>query len=139
MRNLEPILLLEDDRLDTMIVKQALKDLKVLNPLIHSSNGKEALDYLRDEHNEKPCVVFSDLSMPETNGVEFLRAIKADENLKRIPVVVLTVSAEEQDIIKTFNLSVAGYIIKPFDYRKFVEAIRTIALYWTLSELPDLE
>jgi CheY-like chemotaxis protein len=121
------------------MVKQALKDLKVLNPLVHSSNGKKALDYLKDEHNRKPCVVFLDLDMPETNGVEFLRAIKADERLKSIPVVVLTASTEEQDIIETFNLGVAGYVIKPFDYKKFVDAIRTIALYWTLSELPDGE
>jgi CheY-like chemotaxis protein len=139
MRNLEPILLVEDDRLDTMMVKQALKDLKVLNPLVCSGNGKEALDYLKDEHKAKPCVIFSDLNMPQTNGVEFLRTIKADERLKRIPVVVLTASAEEQDIFETFNLGVAGYVIKPFDYKKLVEAIRTIAMYWTLSELPEGE
>lgn len=137
MRNLEPILLVEDDRVDAMMVERALKDLKVTNPLVHSKNGKEALEYLRDEGNEQPCVILSDLNMPETNGVEFLRAVKADEKLKLTPVVVLTVSTEERDVIESFNLSVAGYIVKPVDYKKFVEAIRTIALYWTLSELPN--
>ena len=135
--NKKPILLVEDNHVDAMMVKRALKDLRVVNPLVHSNNGKEALEYLRDEGNKQPCVIFLDLNMPETDGVEFLRIVKADENLKLIPIVVLTVSDEERDVIETFNLSVAGYIIKPVDYKKFVEAVRTIALYWTLSELPN--
>jgi len=136
MVDTKPILLVEDDHVDAMMVKRALRDLKVTNPLVHSKNGKEALEYLRDENNKQPCVILLDLNMPETNGVEFLRALKADESLKLTPVVVLTVSTEERDVIESFNLSVAGYIIKPVDYKKFVEAIRTVALYWTLSELP---
>jgi DNA-binding NarL/FixJ family response regulator len=75
--------------------------------------------------------------MPKMNGTEFLKIAKADETLKKIPVVVLTTSSEERDIVESFKLSVAGYIIKPVDYQKFVEAIRTIDLYWTLSELPE--
>jgi len=133
---IKPILLVEDDRVDAMMVERALKDLKVTNPLVHSNNGKEALEYLRDEDNIQPCVILSDLNMPKVKGVEFLKDIKADERLKRIPVIILTVSAEEQDIIETFNLGISGYIVKPVDYKKFVEAIRTVALYWTLSKLP---
>jgi len=133
---IKPILLVEDDRVDAMMVERALKDLKVTNPLVHSNNGKEALEYLRDDANIQPCVILSDLNMPKVNGVEFLKGIKADERLKRIPVVILTVSTEEQDIIETFNLGISGYIVKPVDYKKFVEAIRTVALYWTLSKLP---
>ncbi len=136
MSYIKPILLIEDDRIDAMMVKRALKDLKVTNPLVHSNNGKEALEYLRDEDNIQPCVILSDLNMPKVKGVEFLKDIKADERLKRIPVIILTVSAEEQDIIETFNLGISGYIVKPVDYKKFVEAIRTVALYWTLSKLP---
>jgi CheY-like chemotaxis protein len=139
MRSSKPILLVEDDRLDAMIVRRALSDLKVTNELVHTANGEEAVEYLRNEENKRPCLILLDLNMPKTNGVEFLRIIKADKVLKRTPIVVLTASTEEQDVIETFKLSVAGYIIKPVDYIKFVEAMRTVALYWTLSELPDGE
>ena len=137
MRNQKPVLLVEDDNVDAMTVKRAFKELKVLNPLVHTTNGEEALQYLRDESNEKPCVTLLDLNMPKMNGIEFLKVVKADDVLKKIPVVVLTTSQEESDIVESFKLSVAGYIIKPVDYEKFVEAIRAIELYWTLSELPN--
>lgn len=136
MRNGRPILLVEDDTIDAMTVKRAFKELKVTNPLAHSLNGEEALEHLRQEANEHPCVVLLDLNMPKMNGVEFLKIAKNDPSLKKIPVVVLTTSNEERDIVESFKLGVAGYIVKPVDYRKFVEAIRTIDLYWTLSELP---
>lgn len=137
MRNLEPILLVEDDNVDAMTVKRAFKDLKVANPLVHLIDGEEALKYLRSESNETPCVIILDLNMPKMNGIEFLRVLKADEVLKKIPVVVLTISTNEQDIVEGFKLNVAGYIVKPADYKKFVEAIKAIDLYWSLSELPD--
>jgi len=137
MRSSKPILLVEDDRVDTMTVRRALKDLKVTNQLICTTNGEEALEYLRDESKKKPCVILLDLNMPKMNGIEFLKIAKRKEELKRIPVIVLTTSREEQDVVESFNLSVAGYIVKPTDYKKFVEAIRAIDLYWTLSELPD--
>jgi DNA-binding NarL/FixJ family response regulator len=73
------------------------------------------------------------------NGIEFLKVIKKDDALKQIPVIVLTTSNEECDVVESFRLCVAGYIVKPVDYKKFVEAIRTIDLYWTLSELPENE
>jgi len=136
MGSMKPILLAEDDQVDVMMVRRALKDLKVVNPLVHLNNGKKALEYLRDKGNKRPCVILLDLDMPETSGVEFLRVVKTDKELKLIPIAVLTISADEQDIIETFNLSVGGYIIKPIDYTKFVEAMRTISMYWTLSELP---
>lgn len=137
MRYAKPILLVENDNVDAMTVKRALQDLKVVNPLVRSNNGREALEYLRNEDNKRPCVVLLDLDMPETNGVEFLKTVKADEKLKLIPVIILTVSSDEQDIVQTFNLGIGGYIIKPIDYWKFVEAMRTLAMYWTLSELPE--
>jgi len=138
MRNLrKPILLVEDDRIDAMTVERALKDLKVKNELVRKVNGTEALEYLKDAGNRKPCVILLDLNMPKMNGVEFLKRVKPDEELKRIPVVVLTTSKEEHDVVDSFNLGVAGYIVKPADYKKFVEAIRMVDLYWTLSELPN--
>ena len=122
-----------------MTVKRAFKDLNVTNPLAHSVNGEVALNYLQDHNNEKPCVILLDLNMPKMNGTEFLKVIKADQELKQIPVIVLTTSTEECDIVETFKQSIGGYIVKPVDYKKFVEAIRTINIYWTLSELPDQE
>ena len=113
--------------------------MNVTNPLAHRLNGEEAIAYLQDDSNERPCVILLDLNMPKMNGTEFLKVVKADPMLRRIPVVVLTTSNEERDIVESFKLSVAGYIIKPVDYRKFVEAIQTIDLYWTLSELPEEE
>jgi CheY-like chemotaxis protein len=137
MRNLKPVLLVEDDSVDAMTVKRAFKDLRVMNPLTHRIDGEEALEYLRDKSSEKPCVILLDLNMPKMNGIEFLKVVKADDVLKRIPVIVLTTSKEECDIMDSFKLSVAGYIVKPVNYTKFVETIRTIDLYWTLSELPN--
>jgi len=131
-------LLVEDDDVDVMTVKRALKDLKVTNSLVRTTNGEEALEYLRTEKsNKKPCVILLDLNMPKMNGVEFLKVAKADDELKKIPVVVLTTSKDEQDIVESFKLSVAGYMVKSVNYKKFVEAIRAIDLYWTFSELPN--
>ena len=137
MRNLKPVLLVEDDHVDAMTVKRAFSDLKLMNPLIHKLNGEEGVEYLRSEKSQKPCVILLDLNMPKMNGIEFLKIAKADGELKRIPVIVLTTSKNDEDRVESFGLSAAGYMIKPTDYRKFVEIIRVIDLYWTLSELPE--
>lgn len=139
MRNSKPILLVEDDSVDAMTVKRALKDLKVTNQLVRSANGEEALVYLRNDTNSSPCVILLDLNMPRMGGIEFLKIAKADDKLRKIPVIVLTTSRDDRDKVESFQLSVAGYIVKPVDYKKFTEAIRIIELYWTLSELPDTE
>jgi CheY-like chemotaxis protein len=139
MRKLKPILLVEDDNIDVMTVRRAFKDLKVTNQLVHVVNGEEALQYLRNENDKKPCVILLDLNMPKMNGIEFLQVRGEDEELKKIPVVALTTSKEAPDIDESFKLGVAGYIVKPVGYKNFVEAIRTINLYWTLSELPEGE
>jgi CheY-like chemotaxis protein len=131
------ILLVEDDAVDVMTVKRALRDINVTNPLAVASNGEEALEYLRSGKNEMPGIILLDLNMPRMNGIEFLRIDKQDAELKRIPVVVLTTSKEEQGKVESFNLGVAGYMIKPVDYMQFVETMRTIHVYWTLSELPQ--
>lgn len=137
MRNKKPILLAEDDRVDVMTIERALKEIKVANRLDVVRNGEEALAFLRDAQNQKPCVILLDLNMPRMNGIEFLKIVKEDLGLRLIPVIVLTTSKEENDKVRSFNLGVAGYIIKPADYQKFVEVMRTIDLYWTLSELPQ--
>lgn len=132
----KPILLVEDDQVDKMTVVRALKEIHVTNPLVHRENGEDAVNYLQDPASDKPCIILLDLNMPIMNGIEFLRNVKNDDQLKRIPVVVLTTSEEQQDKVNSFDLGVAGYMAKPVDYRQFVEVMRSIDAYWTISEMP---
>jgi len=131
------VLLVEDDDVDAMTIRRAISDLEIAGALIRVSNGEEALAYLRGEGNEKPCIILLDLNMPRMNGIEFLEVVKADAALKRIPIIVLTTSKEQCDIVRSFDFCVAGYIVKPVDYERFVQVLKTIDLYWTLSELPN--
>ncbi|KJJ83928.1 response regulator receiver domain-containing protein [Candidatus Omnitrophus magneticus] len=136
MRGEKPILLIEDDKVDAMTVKRALKDVNIKNSLAVVRNGEEALEYLGSEDKEKPCIIFLDLNMPRMNGIEFLRAARDAGVIQGIPVIVLTTSKEQNDRLESFNLCAAGYMIKPVDYQKFLEIIKTIDSYWTVSELP---
>jgi len=136
LRKNKPILLVEDDKVDAMTVKRALKEIQVPNQLNITTNGEEALEYLQNSDNELPIIILLDLNMPKMNGIEFLKVMKQDPNIKRIPVVVLTTSQEEQDKIESYNLGVAGYVHKPVDYDHFVDAMRIINQYWNISELP---
>lgn len=139
MRGKRDILLLEDDRVDAMTIERALKSIHIANRLVRCENGEEGLQHLGENGDNLPCVILLDLNMPRMNGIEFLSIIKNDNQLKQLPVVVLTTSKADQDKIESFNLGVAGYMIKPVDYQKFVEVIKTIDLYWTLSEHPQEE
>jgi CheY-like chemotaxis protein len=130
------ILLVEDDQVDVMTVRRALKELHVTNRLEHMENGEDALAFLRDTTKDRPCLILLDLNMPIMNGIEFLQEVKTDAELKCIPVVVLTTSDEQKDKLESFKLGIAGYMRKPVDYRQFVEIIRTIDAYWTISESP---
>ncbi|GAB6146627.1 response regulator [Desulfocicer niacini] len=137
MRSSKPILLVEDDIVDAMTVKRALKEIKITNKLHIVNNGEEALEFLKDTDNQIPGIILLDLNMPRMNGIDFLKVAKKDDTIKRIPVIVLTTSKDDQDKVDSFNLGVSGYMVKPVDYKKFVEVVKTIDLYWTLSELPD--
>ena len=137
MHNDKSILLVEDDRVDAMTVRRAFSDLKVTNKLIAVGNGEEALVFLQNGKNDKPCLILLDINMPKMNGIEFLKIAKIDHAIKSIPVVILTTSQEERDRMEGFSNGVAGYMIKPVDYLQFVETMRTIQMYWTLSEIPD--
>lgn len=139
MINSAPILLVEDDDVDAMITQRALNDINVTNELVHKVDGEEAVEYLRQESDRLPSVILLDLNMPKMNGFEFLKVIKDDAVLKLIPVVVLTTSDAEQNIMESYDLGVAGYIVKPVDYKQFVEAMRTVNMYWTLSKSPSKE
>ena len=129
-------MLVEDDDVDIMTVKRALKDLNIKNHLVNTANGEKALEYLKNNDDKKPCIILLDLNMPKMNGIEFLQIVKADDTLKMIPVIVLTTSGQQQDIVESFKLSVAGYIVKSVDYAEYTKAINTINQYWTLSKLP---
>jgi len=131
--------LVEDDQVDAMTVERAIHDLNIGNTLIHVSNGEQALDYLMAPQSPMPCLILLDLNMPRMNGIEFLDAIHHDDRLKLIPVIVLTSSEDEQDKLKSFRMGIAGYMLKPVDYKQFVDVIRTIDIFWTVSEFPPLD
>ncbi len=135
------LLLIDDDEVDVMTLKRALKQNNITNPLYIATNGLEALEMLRGNTMPKLIpgdrkLVLLDLNMPKMGGIEFLRELRADPNLRGIPVIVLTTSNEDRDIVEAYKLNVAGYIIKPVIFKKFVEAIETLNKYWMLSEMP---
>jgi len=138
MKNSRPILVLEDDIVDSMTIRRALKENEILNEVIIKKDGEDALEYLQDVSNERPGIILLDLNMPRMNGLEFLKVIKTDERLLSIPVVILTTSRSEQDKIDTFKLGVAGYMIKSVNYQEFVKVVRTIKTYWEISEFPEI-
>ena len=136
------ILLVEDDALDVMNVQRAFKKNNITNPLFVAENGLDALDLLRGVGGEPPKIpaqrrlILLDLNMPKMNGIEFLRELRADPALALIPVIVLTTSDEDRDKVEAYQLSVAGYILKPVTLASFVETMATLNNYWTLSEVP---
>lgn len=136
MKSDKPVLLIEDDEVDVITIQRAFKELKIGNQLDVARDGEEALTFLQDSLSSKPCLILLDLNMPKIAGLEFLRIVKNDEQLKRIPIVVLTTSNDEQDMIESFHIGAAGYTVKPVDYEQFVDVISIIDTYWTVSELP---
>jgi CheY-like chemotaxis protein len=136
MRSSRPILLVDDDNSEMMTVRRALKELNVPNDLVHHLDGENALKYLRNNAQKGPCVILLDLNMPGMNGVDFLATIKADVELRQIPVIILSASSDEDDKTKCFELCAAGYVIKPANYDEFIDAMKMLDAYWTLSELP---
>ena len=131
------ILLVEDDQVDVMNVQRAFKKNNIANPLWIAGNGVEALDKLRSgEVPTSRLLVLLDLNMPRMNGIEFLRNLRADGDLRQLPVVVLTTSDDERDRVEAYQLNVAGYIVKPVTFSNFCDAMSTLNKYWTLVELP---
>jgi len=135
------ILLVEDNPGDVRLTQEALKEGKVRNNVSVAHNGEEALARLRREgqfaKEPRPDVILLDLNLPRKDGREVLAEIKADPNLKRIPVVVLTTSQAEQDILKTYNLHANCYVAKPVDLDRFIEIVKSIEDFWlTIVKLP---
>ena len=136
MQQGKEILLVEDDDVDALTVRRALKEIHVTNPMRRVTNGEEALEYLRGT-TSLPGIILLDINMPRMNGIEFLRIVKQEEPIRRIPVIVLTTSREDQDRLASFDLQAAGYMLKPVDYLQFVDVMRAIQAYWTASEVPE--
>lgn len=137
------ILLVEDNPSDAELALRALKKNHLANRLVHVTDGEEALDFIfaRGVYSERrvengPKVVVLDLKLPKVDGLEVLRIMKADSRTRIIPVVVLTSSKEEQDIVETYRLGVNSYIVKPVDFDKFVAAVRDLGMYWLLLNQP---
>jgi CheY-like chemotaxis protein len=131
------ILLVEDDELDVMNVQRAFKKNNVINPLPTAGNGLEALEMLRGDGIPKDRrLILLDLNMPKMGGIEFLKELRADPELRHISVVVLTTSDEERDKVKAYDLNVAGYILKPVTLAAFVEIMAALNKYWSVNELP---
>lgn len=143
MSELKPILLAEDNPRDAELTMEALADNNLANRVTLVRDGVEALEYLRCQGNYtqrspgNPAVVILDIKMPRLDGIDVLRAIRFDPALKLIPVVMLTSSREEHDLIRSYELGSNAYVVKPLIFTEFVEAVRQIGLFWAmLNELP---
>lgn len=138
------ILLVEDSRADVLITREALTEARLLNTLHVARDGVEAMDFLhkRGQYTSarRPDLILLDLNLPRKNGREVLAEIKADDNLKSIPVVVLTTSSAEEDIIKSYNLHANCYVVKPVGFENFLAAVQSIRHFWfSVVVLPSLE
>lgn len=131
------ILLVEDDEVDVLNVRRAFQKNHITNPLFVASNGVDALEQLRSRSIPRDRrLVLLDLNMPRMNGIEFLRELRKDPELKSTPVVVLTTSNDERDRIEAYDLNVAGYLLKPVTFGNFCEVMTALNKYWALVELP---
>ena len=139
---LKRILLVDDSPRDTELALDALAQNNLANEVVALRDGAEALDYLyrrgqfADRGNGNPAVVMLDLKMPKVDGIEVLRQIKSDPQLKTIPVVVMTSSREEQDLVRSYELGVNAYIVKPVQFPEFVEAVKLVGSFWAVVNEP---
>ena len=136
------ILLVEDNEGDARLAKEAMRDSKIRNALHHVSDGEEAMAFLRRQgahaNAPRPDLILLDLNLPKKDGRQVLAEIKDDEDLKRIPVVILTVSSAEEDILKAYNLHANCYITKPIDLAQFMKVVRSVEDFWlTIVKLPN--
>ena len=138
MVKLRTILLAEDNPKDVELTLEAMAENNLANQVVVVKDGVEALEYLRCEGKYKlrkagnPCVILLDIKMPRMDGIEVLRRIRSDAVLKRIPVVILTSSREEKDIINTYDLGVNAYVVKPVSFQQFIQAVKQIGSFWAV-------
>jgi len=145
-RFIRTILLVEDSQADAEMAMDALRDANLANPVVHLEDGVECLDYLYargawvDRERVDPAVVLLDIKMPRMNGLDVLTQMRADERMRRIPVVILSSSREESDLARSWDLGVNAYVIKPVDVDQFFEAVRTLGQFWAvLNQAPELD
>ena len=142
MADIGRILLVEDDPKDTELTMTALEEYHLSNEVVVASDGEEALDYLycrgkfQRRGSENPAVLLLDLKLPKVDGLQVLETIKSDENLRMIPVVVLTSSREERDMVASYRLGVNAYVVKPVDFHEFVNAIKELGVFWAIINEP---
>ena len=139
---LQNILLVEDDSVDVMNVQRAFKKTNITNPLYIAFNGVEAFNMLRGTNgkpklNPTPRIILLDINMPKMNGLEFLKELRNDPEFRSISVFVMTTSNDDNDKIEAYKLNVAGYILKPLSFEKFVNSISILNSYWKLCEQPE--
>jgi CheY-like chemotaxis protein len=136
------ILMVEDDPKDVELTLTALEEYNLANEVVVTRDGEEALDYLycrgkfKSRSSDNPAVILLDLKLPKIDGLEVLQQIKTDEKLKIIPVVVLTSSHEEKDMVASYKLGVNAYVVKPVDFHEFVNAIRELGVFWAVINQP---
>ncbi len=142
MAQLGRILMVEDDPKDVELTLTALEEYKLANEVVVTRDGEEALDYLYCRGNfttrtpDNPAVLLLDLKLPKVDGLEVLQQMKSDENLRMIPVVVLTSSHEERDMVASYKLGVNAYVVKPVDFHEFVNAVKELGIFWAVVNEP---
>lgn len=142
MRDLRPILLVEDNPKDAELTMAALARCQLANDVNHVRDGVEALDYLRCEgayqgaNHGGPVVVLLDLKLPKLNGLEVLEQVRNDPELRSTPVVMLTSSREESDLLRSYELGVNAFVVKPVDFKEFFEAIQGLGMFWGITNQP---
>src|SRR5262250_3062698 len=142
MDQLGRILMVEDDPKDVELTLMALEDYKLANEVVVTRDGEEALDYLYCRGNfttrtpENPAVLLLDLKLPKVDGLEVLQQIRSDEKLRMIPVVVLTSSHEERDMVASYKLGVNAYVVKPVDFHEFINAVKELGIFWAVINQP---
>jgi DNA-binding response OmpR family regulator len=142
MEQVARILLVEDDPRDVELTMTALADYNLTNEVVVTHDGEEALDYLyrrgkfQTRMDQNPAVMLLDLKLPKVDGLEVLEKVKSDERLKVIPVVVLTSSREERDMVASYRLGVNAYVVKPVDFHEFVNAIKELGVFWAIINEP---
>ena len=142
MEKFRRILMVEDDPRDVELTLTALEDYKLANEVVVCRDGQEALDYLysrgkfSDRVNENPAVMLLDLKLPKVDGLEVLQQVKSDERLRMIPVVMLTSSHEENDMMRSYKLGVNAYVVKPVDFHEFVNAVKELGVFWAVINQP---
>jgi len=144
MTTLRTILLAEDSPADAEMAVDALRDANLVNPIVHVEDGVEVMEYLQrkgrfvDRPEGDPAVLLLDIKMPRMDGLEVLQRMRADEKLKRVPVVILSSSREESDLARSWDMGVNAYVVKPVDVDQFFEAVRTLGKFWgVFNEAPE--